>query len=165
MARAAALKLARMSQDDLDSDAAESLRSTRTSAIVRGTCRLLVDLGAAPILEWTLTNGRRADIAAIDRDGALLIVEVKSCQADFEADAKWRDYLGFADRFYFAVDCDFPQSLVPAETGLIIADRYGAAIMHEGPRLPLAPARRKAALLRFARHAAGRLIELKILGE
>jgi len=142
---------------------AQPQRPERTVDIVRGTCRLLVELGAAPILEWTLANGRRADIAAIDRAGDLVIVEVKSCRADFEADAKWQDYLGFADWFYFAVDCDFPQELLPPASGLIIADRYGAAILRQGARMPMAPARRKAAMLRFARHAAERLIHATAL--
>jgi hypothetical protein len=131
-------------------------RPERTLDIVRGTCRLLLDLGASPILEWTLANGRRADIAAIDAAGDILIVEVKSCREDYEADAKWRDYLEFADRFFFAVDADFPRELLPQEAGLILADRYGAAVLREAPREGLAAARRKAALLRFARHAAER---------
>src|SRR5262249_5318084 len=103
------------------------LRPERTLDVIRGSCRLLLDLGASPILEWTLPNGRRADIAAIDAEGDILIVEVKSCREDFEADGKWHEYLEFADRFYFSVDCDFPQELLPEECGLIVADRYGAA--------------------------------------
>lgn len=137
-------------------------RPDRTLDVVRGTCRLLFDLGAAPILEWTLPNGRRADIAAIDVEGDILIVEVKSCREDYEVDVKWPEYLEFADRFYFAVDTDFPQALLPEGTGLIIADRYGAAILREAPRQGLPPARRKASMLRFARHAAERLIRLTL---
>lgn len=139
------------------------IRPERTLDILRGTCRLLVDLGASPILEWTLANGRRADIAALDRGGDIVIIEVKSCRADFEADGKWQDYLEFADRFYFAVDRDFPRELLPEECGLILSDRYGGAILREGARSPLAPARRKAAMLRFARHAADRLILATVL--
>ncbi len=134
------------------------LRPDRTHEVARGTCRLLLDLGLSPLLEWTLPNGRRADIAALDSAGDILIVEVKSCREDYEADCKWKDYLEFADRFYFAIDADFPRDLIPEETGLIVADRYGAAILREAPRFALAPARRKASLLRFARHAADRLI-------
>jgi hypothetical protein len=151
-----------MEQAELDLSP-KVLRPERTLDVVRGACRLLIDLGAAPILEWSLPNGRRADIAAIDLAGDILIVEVKSCREDFDADAKWQEYLAFADRFYFAVDRDFPQELVPAECGLILADRYGAAVLREGPRSPLAPARRKAALLRFARDAAERLIGATVL--
>lgn len=132
-------------------------RPDKTADIVRGTCRLLLEQGAAPVMELTLANGRRADIAALDLQGELVIVEVKSCRADFEVDAKWHEYLDFADRFFFAVDAEFPQDLIPDDVGLILADRYGAAVLREAPRVPLAPARRKACLLRFARHAAERL--------
>jgi len=41
--------------------------------------------------------------------------------------------------------------------GLIVADRYDAVIVREAGIRPLAPARRKAELLRFARRAARRL--------
>ncbi|MFZ1992261.1 MAG: MmcB family DNA repair protein [Alphaproteobacteria bacterium] len=153
-----------MSQiEQLPSEAALVIRPERTLDIIRGTCRLLVDLGASPILEWTLANGRRADIAALDLRDEILIVEVKSCRADFEADDKWQDYLAFADRFYFAVDREFPQELLPEECGLIISDRYGGAILRESPCVKLAPARRKAAMARFARHAADRLILSTVL--
>lgn len=153
-----------MSQlDQIESAGAVVIRPERTLDIMRGTCRLLVDLGASPILEWTLANGRRADIAALDLKGDIVIVEVKSCRADFEADNKWQDYLEFADRFYFAIDRDFPQELLPEACGLIVSDRYGGAILRESPRTPLSPARRKAAMTRFARHAADRLILATVL--
>jgi hypothetical protein len=153
-----------MSQIENTEGAAEVIiRPERTLDILRGTCRLLVDLGASPILEWTLANGRRADIAALDLNGDIVIIEVKSCRADFEADDKWQDYLEFADRFYFAVDRDFPQELLPEDCGLIISDKYGGAILRESERSPLAPVRRKAAMMRFARHAADRLILATVL--
>ncbi|MEL6207737.1 MAG: MmcB family DNA repair protein, partial [Pseudomonadota bacterium] len=44
----------------------------------------------------------------------------------------------------------------PAETGLILADGYGAEIVRMGPETKLAGARRKALTLRFARLAARR---------
>jgi hypothetical protein len=46
---------------------------------------------------------------------------------------------------------------LPGEAGLIVADRYDAAVVREAAHRPLAPARRKAELLRFARRAARRL--------
>ena len=39
----------------------------------------------------------------------------------------------------------------------MIADGYGAAVLREAPLLPLAPARRRALILRFAQAAAQRL--------
>ncbi len=109
------------------------------------------------LAELPLGNGRRADLVAIDRAAAITIVEVKSGRADFLADRKWQAYLGFCDRFYFAVDRDFPAALLPAGEGLIVADRFAGEIVREAPLRPLNAARRKAMLLRFARLAATRL--------
>ena len=41
--------------------------------------------------------------------------------------------------------------------GLLVADRYDAAVWREAALKPLAPARRKAEMLHFARRAARRL--------
>jgi hypothetical protein len=126
--------------------------------ILRGTTRMLIDAGSMPIAEFTLPNGRRADIAALDRDGLLTIVEIKSSLADYRSDQKWPEYAEFCDRFYFAVKPDFPRDVLPPACGLILADRYGAEIMRPAEASPaLPPARRKALTLRFARTAALRL--------
>ena len=50
-----------------------------------------------------------------------------------------------------------PAEILPDDTGLIIADKYGAEIMREAPEHRLAASRRKALMLRFARAAAQRL--------
>jgi len=131
-------------------------RSDQTRALTRGVIRLLIDLGLSPLAEFSLANGRRADIAALDRQGRVTIVEVKSCRADFDADQKWPDYLEFCDRFYFAVDLAFPADLLPREEGLIIADAFGATIKRTARPRSLAAARRKAVTIRFARQAATR---------
>lgn len=133
-------------------------RPDRTIALTRGVTRLFIDLGLSPLCEFRLANGRRADVAGIDRRGKLVIAEVKSCRADFEVDQKWPDYLDFCDQFYFAVDPDFPRVLLPETEGLIIADEYGAAIARAADDRPLNAARRKAVTLRFARQAAARAI-------
>ncbi|SNT68177.1 MmcB family DNA repair protein [Amphiplicatus metriothermophilus] len=129
-----------------------------TAALTRGVARLFAELGLAPLAEFRLPNGRRADLAGLDRAGRLVFAEIKSCQADFEADAKWTDYLGYCDAFYFAVGRDFPAGLLPAGEGLILADAFGGAIMRAAPERPLAPARRRALTLRFARQAAARAL-------
>jgi hypothetical protein len=49
------------------------------------------------------------------------------------------------------------ERFLPGHAGLLIADRYDAAVMREPSTRPLAPARRKAETLRFARRAARRL--------
>ncbi|MEX0645951.1 MAG: MmcB family DNA repair protein [Parvularculaceae bacterium] len=132
-------------------------RPDLTLALTRGVARLFADLGLAAMAEFRLPNGRRADMAGLDAKGRLIFAEIKSCQADFEADAKWTDYLGFCDEFYFAVARDFPLELIPATEGLIIADAYGGAILRECQDRPLAAARRKSITLRFARQAAARV--------
>lgn len=131
-------------------------RSGVTLALTRGVTRLFADLGLAPLAEFRLPNGRRADLAGLDPKGRIVIAEVKSCEADYAADGKWADYLDFCDAFYFAVGAGFPRALLPAEEGLIVADAYGGAVLRAAVERPLAAARRKAVTLRFARQAAAR---------
>ncbi|MEQ8343935.1 MAG: MmcB family DNA repair protein [Sneathiellaceae bacterium] len=126
-------------------------------AIVRGTLRLLLEMGFSPAPEVILDNGRRADLLAVDRKGSLLIVEVKSSVADFQSDRKWPDYLPHCDSFYFAVDTAFPAALIPESCGLMVADAYGAAIVRPALEQRLGPARRRAVTLRLARTAADRM--------
>ncbi len=125
--------------------------------LARGICRAIEQLGYASLLEFPLANGRRADILALGKTGDLMIIEIKSSVADFRADRKWAFYREFADRLYFAVPNEFPALLIPEECGLIVADPFGAAVLRHGALTPLAPARRRALTLRFARAAAGRL--------
>jgi hypothetical protein len=127
-----------------------------TQALARGVQRLLVERSYAPLLELTLGNGRRADVAALGPKGDILIVETKSGVEDFIVDLKWPDYRDYCDAFYFAVTEAFPRPLIPEEVGLIIADGFGGEIVREAPRHPLPGARRKALTLSFARLAAFR---------
>lgn len=126
--------------------------------ILRGTSRMLIDAGLTPLQEFTLPSGRRADIAALDRNGTITIVEIKSSLADFRSDQKWPEYAEYCDRFFFAVKPEFPRDVLPGDCGLILADRYGAEILRPARPAPvLAGARRRALILRFARVAALRL--------
>jgi len=125
--------------------------------VARGVSRLLIQEGFSPILEFTLANGRRLDVAAIGADGTMVGVEIKVAIADLKGDMKWPEYLEFCELFYFAIPPDFPDELVPPETGLIVADRYGGAIVRPSPRTILHASRRKAVTLSFARVAAERL--------
>ncbi|WP_434096050.1 MmcB family DNA repair protein [Thioclava kandeliae] len=125
--------------------------------LARGMARALTDLGLASVLEMPLRPRLRADVMALSRKGEIWIIECKSSRADFMSDHKWQGYLDWCDRYYWAVDSDFPQELLPEETGLFIADGYGAEMLREAPEARLAPARRKALTLDFARIAAARL--------
>ena len=125
--------------------------------LARGAARHLATLGFATVEEFVPDRGRRVDVMALGPKGELWIVECKSSRADFTSDAKWQGYLDWADRYFWAVGPDFPLALLPDDTGLIIADAYDAEITRMGPETKLAPARRKALTLKFARAAADRL--------
>jgi hypothetical protein len=132
--------------------------------VARGVTRLFFRQDLFALCEVPLPNGRRADMVAICSRGMLTIVEIKVSRADLLGDQKWPDYLDYCDRFFWAVPAGFaldhfetgPRG--PDFSGLIVADRYDAAIVREAPLRKLAPARRKAETLRFARRAARRLI-------
>lgn len=132
--------------------------------VARGVARLFYRQDLFALCEVPLPNGRRADMMAICGRGLLTIVEIKVSRADLLGDQKWPDYLDFCDRFYWAVPAGFPLTdfesnmLGPDVSGLLVADRYDAAILREAPMRKLAGARRKAETLRFARRAARRLL-------
>ncbi|MBL8706244.1 MAG: MmcB family DNA repair protein [Rhodospirillales bacterium] len=125
--------------------------------IARGLCRYLIQAGYSPLTELILPNGRRVDVIAIDRAGTIVVVEIKSSVEDFRSDQKWQDYLPYCDQFYFAVAESFPTVLIPETCGLYVADAYGAAMLRDVVHTPVAAARRRALLLRFATVAAERL--------
>lgn len=131
-------------------------RPETTLGVTRGAARLLVDMGYAPLLEVGLPNGRRADVMALGPRGDIVICEVKSGVEDYRCDQKWRDYGPFCDAFYFAVAPEFPHDLIGDDCGLIVADGFGGAVVREATAIPLAPARRKALTLAFARLGAMR---------
>ncbi len=95
---------------------------------------------------------------ALSPRGRIAICEVKSGIEDYRADRKWGEYLPFCDEFYFAVAPEFPRRALPEGPGLIVADGFDGAVILDPPQTPLAPARRKALTLAFARLAAIRAI-------
>jgi hypothetical protein len=136
---------------------ADGRQSETALAIARGTGRLMTALGLIPLAELSLPTGRRADLIGVADNGEIWIVEIKSSIEDFRSDQKWPDYLPYCDRFFFAVDADFPMAVLPDEVGLIVADRYGAEQIRPAPMIRMSPSQRKAVMLRFARTSAARL--------
>lgn len=132
--------------------------------VVRGVSRLLYRQEYIAVAEVPLGNGRRADIMALGPKGEVIIVEIKVSRADLLGDGKWPFYLEYCDRYFWAVPQGFDlalferEELAPATSGLIIADRYDAAILRESVATPLASSRRRAETLRVARMAARRLL-------
>lgn len=135
-------------------------RPQTTASVTRGAARLLIDMGYAPLLEVCLPNGRRADVMAIGPRGDFVICEVKSGIEDFRVDQKWPEYAPFCDAFYFAVAPEFPQAVLPDTPGLIVADAFGGGVVREATPAPLAPARRKALTIAFARLGAWRSLRV-----
>lgn len=125
--------------------------------IARGVARLLGSMGHAPLLEFVPKGGLRVDVISIAPKGEIWIVECKSCRTDFTGDRKWQNYLEWCDRYFWAVDADFPCDLLPADHGLIRADAWGAEIARMAPETRLPGARRARVLRDVARVAALRL--------
>jgi hypothetical protein len=128
--------------------------------IARGTARMLHSHGFSVVSELALPSGRRADLVALDAGGEIWIVEIKSSITDFRTDQKWQDYRAHCDRLFFATSQDVPGEIFPPDTGLIVADAFGAQMVCAAPEHRLVAPTRKAMLLLFARAAAQRLQSL-----
>ena len=135
-------------------------QSETALAVARGSARLLHAHGFCVVSELPLPSGRRADLVALDAGGEIWIVEIKSSVADFRADQKWPDYRAHCDRLFFATSAEVPHEIFPPDTGLIVADAFGAAFHCEAPEHRLPAATRKSMMLLFARAAALRLQSL-----
>ena len=127
----------------------------------RGVSRHLASHGFACVEELVPARGLRVDVMALGPKGEIWVVECKSNRIDFTSDSKWPRYLEWADRFFFAVDEDFPVDLLPDDQGLIIGDAYTAEILRMPEETRLAPARRKVLIQKFAVTAARRLQVLR----
>src|SRR3954470_7934831 len=139
---------------------ADGRQSETALAVARGTMRLLLSHGFCCVSELPLPSGRRADLVALDGGGEIWIVEIKSSIADFRADQKWQDYRMHCDRLFFATTLEVPCEIFPKDTGLIVADAFGAQIVCEAPEHKLHASTRKSMMLSFARCAALRLQSL-----
>ena len=135
-------------------------QSETALAIARGTARLLRSLGFACVSELPLPSGRRADLVALNEKGEIWIVEIKSSVDDLRVDQKWPEYRAHCDRLFFAFTKDLPCEIFPAETGLIVADAYGAHMHCEAPEHRLPAPTRKSMTVRFAMAAAQRINRL-----
>lgn len=91
--------------------------------VTTAVCEMLRAHGGTPILEYTLPNRRRLDIACIGGHGRLLGVEVKVSAADFNRDLKWAEVMSQCFIFYFAVPDGFPIDLIhPGIRVIVVQD-------------------------------------------
>jgi len=135
-------------------------QSETALAIARGTARLLGSLGYSCVSEVTLPSGRRADLVAMNERAEIWIVEIKSSLDDLRADQKWHEYRAHCDRLFFAFTQDLPCEVFPPDTGLIVADAYGAHLHCDAPEHRLPAATRKVMMARFGLVAARRINRL-----
>jgi hypothetical protein len=135
-------------------------QSATALAVARGTARLLRSLGFSSISELPLPSGRRADLVALNERGEIWIIEIKSSVEDLRADHKWEDYRAHCDRLFFAFTQEMSCDLFPQDTGLIVADAYGAHLVCEAPEHRLPAPTRKLMTVRFALAAAQRISRL-----
>ncbi|MCP8883260.1 MmcB family DNA repair protein [Devosia sp. XJ19-1] len=135
------------------------LRQSATALRVqRGVMRMLrARHDMACYAEVPLRNGRRADVLAVGPKGEIWIIEIKSSLIDFQVDRKWPEYREFSDKFFFAKPPELDAEIFPQSEGLIVADGHDGAILRDSPDTPLAPARRKALMLKLARMGADRI--------
>ena len=139
---------------------ADGRQSQNALKIARGTARLLHAHGFCVVSELPLASGRRADLVALAGSGEIWIVEIKSSVADFRADDKWMEYRMHCDRLFFATSAEVPCEIFPKDTGLIVADAFGAQIVCDAPEHRLHASTRKSVTLSVARAAALRLQSL-----
>ena len=136
-------------------------RQSETALLIaRGTARLLRSLGFSCVSELPLPSGRRADLVALNERGEIWIVEIKSSVEDLRADQKWHEYRAHCDRLFFAFTQELPPEIFPKETGLIVADAYGAHMLCDAPEHRLPAPTRKLMTVRFGMAAALRINRL-----
>lgn len=135
-------------------------QSETALAIARGTARFLRAMGFSCVAEVTLPSGRRADLVAMNERSDIWIIEIKSSLEDLRADQKWQDYRAHCDRLFFAFTQDLPCEVFPGDTGLIVADAYGAHLHCDAPEHRLPAATRKVMMMRFGLVAARRINRL-----
>lgn len=136
---------------------ADRRQSDTALAVARGTSRLLRSFGFSCVGEMSLPSGRRADLVAMNARGEIWIVEIKSSVEDLRADHKWHEYRAHCDRLFFAFTSEMNCGLFPSDTGLIVADAYGAYLHCEAPEHRLPAATRKAMIVAFGLLAARRI--------
>lgn len=90
---------------------------------------------------WGRGHTPRADFVAVARSWAkpcITIYEIKTSVADFRGDDKWRAYLPYCHRFYFAVPLGMisPKD-VPDPAGLVVCSGKGARLVKKPVLRPI----------------------------
>ena len=127
--------------------------------LARGVSRYLRSMGFASVEEFVPARGLRVDVMALGPKGELWVIECKSSRADFQSDCKWQGYLEWCDRYFWAVDVDFPTDLLPEGTGS--SPMPAMAKWCVWPRAETAPGAAQKMIQKFAMDAARCLQRLR----
>ncbi len=122
-----------------------------------GTRLWLAGMDFVVLDDFELPNGTRVDIIGLGPKGEYWIIESLDQIWDHNVEKKWQDRIEWCDQFFFVVEIDYPIGTLPDETGIVVADSYGAEVARNSVEQPLIPSRRKNLTFHFARAAAGRL--------
>ena len=133
--------------------------SKNVNRIARGVMRHFAQIGLSSLSEFSPTAGLRVDIITFGISDEIWIIECKSGQSDFKSDKKWQNYLEWCDRYFWAVDANFPIDILPPDTGIIIADAYDASILRDSLLNRLSAARRKKIMKSVTKSACNRLLK------
>lgn len=85
-----------------------------------------------------------ADLICFNYKQELIIIEIKSCWADYSSDNKWHKYIPFADKMYFAITEELYETkgdrlwndLKPQGVGIMVHQRNGNIVVkHNAKRL------------------------------
>ena len=127
--------------------------------MTRGVCRLFQNLGFGTLTEFKLSNGRRVDVMAVDRNGDFVIVESK-------VQSRTIVRTGNGTNTWYSANVSilpagwFPVEIMPDDCGLIVADPYDAAVRRESTAKKLNANRKRRQLIRFALAASDRLRQM-----
>ena len=128
-----------------------------TQRITDAIARSYFGQGDGVLREFKLKNRRRVDLVTINDKGWIIIIEIKSSPKDFLSDKKWREYIDWADQFYFGVAHNFPIGILPKEHGIIITDGFDVYQAQPSPVQKLNGSRRNNLIRKMAKASMRRI--------
>ena len=128
-----------------------------TQRITDAIARSYYVKGDGVLREFKLKNRRRVDLVITNDKGWIIIIEIKSSPKDFLSDKKWREYIDWADQFYFGVAQNFPIEVLPKEHGIITTDGFDTFEARPSPVQKLNGSRRNTLVRKLARASMRRV--------
>lgn len=96
---------------------------------------------------------RRADFIAFSMKGEIIIIECKSCLADYKADHKWQDYLKYCNKFYFCMPPEVYEKVKDdfgSDVGVFVGNKSSLVCVKRTKRRPMRNSIKREVYLRMA---------------